>query len=271
MRRPDRLALLGLAAAAAAFGTPASAATTTWNFNAGSPTCSMSGSGDGLSRNCGPGPTVTATGWANTGGTSNTLLEQAYLPLWGGGLGVENRDRPGGPGDRLDDTENSGSNGEHAIDNEDRKDAVLLSFSAPVMLTDIQIGWKGTGSDMTVLAFTGGDGGAGCAAIAGQTYAALTTCGWNFVRHIGNVPTGTSQSINNASVYSQLWLVGSYISTIATGSATNVQTIGTLGAASDHVKLLSVTGDPNGRVPEPGTAALLGIAALGFWRLRRKG
>lgn len=271
MRRQHKLAALGIAGvAAAAFGAPASAVVTTWNFSAGSPTCSVSGSGDSLSRTCGPAPAVTATGWANTGGAGNTLLEQAYLPLWGGGLGVENRDRPGGPGDGNDDTENSGSNGEHAIDNEDRKDVVLLSYTAPVMLTDIQIDWKGAGSDMTVLAFTGGDGGPGCASIAGQTYAALTTCGWNFVRHLGNVATGTPQSINNASVYSQLWLVGSYISTIATGSATNVQTIGTLGISTDHVKLLLVKGDPNGRVPEPGTLGLLGLAALGFWGLRRK-
>jgi hypothetical protein len=251
--------------------------TTTWNFSASSPTCTESGSLDTLSRTCGPAPTVTATGWANTGGTGSSslqTLQQAYMPLFGGnGLGVENQDRPGGPGDREDDTENSSSRGEHAIDNEDRRDSVLLAFAAPVMLTDIRINWArpGHGSDMTVLAFTGGDGGPGCASIAGQTYAALTTCGWNFVRHIANVPVGPSQTINNASVYSQYWLVGTYIGDIATGSATDFQTIGTIGTSKDHVKLLAVTGDPDGRVPEPGTAALLGIAALGLWRMRRKG
>jgi hypothetical protein len=276
MRATTKVAALGvIGIAAAGFSVPASAAITTWNFSAGTPTCTESGALDTLSRTCTPAPSVTATGWANTGNGNNTTLQQAYLPLWGSnGLGVENQDRPGGPGDNGDDTENNGTNGEHAIDNEDRKDAVLLSFNTPVMLTDIEINWKrsGYGSDMTVLAFTGGDlascGGAG---IAGQTYAALTNCGWNFVRQIANAPVGSFQTINNASVYSQYWLVSTHISDIATGSATNVQSIGTPNGSTDHVKLLAVRGDPGQRVPEPGTLGLLGIAALGFWRLRRKG
>jgi PEP-CTERM motif len=69
------------------------------------------------------------------------------------------------------------------------------------------------------------------------------------------------------------WLIGTYISDSGLIDASKkFKTDGTPGSidgTKDHVKLLAVNGDPNGNVPEPSSAALLGIAALGFWRLRR--
>jgi len=238
------LGFCGLLAGAVAL--PVSAATTIWDFTASSPTCSSSGSSDGNSRNCSVGGiTVTATAWANTGGASNTTLQPGIVNVFAGnGLGVNNADRSGGPGGGGDTDE--GVVPEHAIDNDQRKDSILLVFSTPVQLTQIEIGYASGDSDMTVLAFTGGS----CSSPAGQTYSGLTGCGWTFVRNLSNVPVDSFTSISNGSTSSQYWLIGTAISDVG----------GSTDSTSDHVKLLAVKGDTTTKVPEPTTLLLLGFA-----------
>ncbi len=268
--RATKLAL-GLAGLlAAGLAAPAMAATTIWNFQTSN--CTTNGSSDGNNHSCTPAgaPSVTAYAFANTVGAANTQLEQGIIQLFSGnGLGVKNKDRPGGPGDGNDDTENSSSQGEHAIDNEDRFDIVLLAFSEPVKLTHLEIGWKSNDSDMTVLAFTGGDGSS-CSGlgIAGQTYSALTGCGWNFVHNLSNVPEDSLTSIGNAATFSQYWLIGTYLG-ISCSGATDCVTI-SADTKIDHVKLIAVKGDTGDKqVPEPGTLLLLAAGALGLWWRRR--
>jgi hypothetical protein len=265
MRAKTQIFALGvIGAAVAGFTLPASAAVTTYNLLSGS--CTTNNSNYNNARTC---PGVTATGWSNTGNplATGSELDRARVVTYSGGLGLTNKDGPGGPSGGGDANEQDSDAPEHGIDHDQRKDSMLLTFGTSVKLTDLQIGYRSVDSDMTVLAFTGGSCNGG---VAGQTYVGLTSCGWTLVSHIMNVPqqSGTSfTSINNTtSISSQYWLIGTYISDLANAG----KTVGTTDWNKDHVKLLAVKGDPNGKVPEPGTAALLGIGALGFWRLRRK-
>jgi hypothetical protein len=263
MRVTTGIALGIIGIAAAAYALPAAAVVTTYNLvGAG---CSTNNSNYDNVRNC---PGVAATGWSNTAGSN---LDSARIVAYSGGLGTTNKDGPGGPGGGGDGSEQDSAAPEHAIDNNDRWDSILLNFGAgnSVKLTDVQIGYRRDDSDLTILAFTGGV----CASPLGQTYAGLLGCGWTLVSHTMDVPVqgGTNfTSINNTGgTTSQLWLIATRISDAAL--ANPARTFGGIDSTLDHVKLLAVVGDPNGRVPEPSSAALLGIAALGLWRLRRKG
>ena len=266
MRAKTQIFALGaIGVAAAGFSVPASAVVTTYNLVTGCSTSSTTAYNN--TQSCGG---VAVTGWANTGTpvTTGNELDSARIVVYGGGLGTTNKDGPGGPGDGLDANEQDSLAPEHAMDNNQRKDSMLLSFGTAVKLTDVQIGYTSGDSDLTILAFGSGS----CAgSVAGKTYSQLLSCGWSLVSHLMNVPqqTGTSfTSIGNTgNLTSQYWLISTYISDLA-NSAKNVG--GSADSTYDHVKLLAVKGDPNGKVPEPGTAALLGIAAIGFWRLRRK-
>lgn len=266
-----RVAALGLLGGAALASFPAAAAITTYSFNAGG--CATNNTNYDNQRACSSG--VTATGWSNTGypNTSGSELDRARIVMYSGGIGITNKDGPGGPGGGTDANEADSDAPEHGIDNDQRKDMVMLTFTSAVKLTDVQIGYRFGDSDMTVLAFTGGTcGGTG---ILGKTYSGATgllACGWTLVSHIANVPqqSGTNfTSINNTSgITSQYWLVGTYVSDLANAS----KTVGSIESTTvkDHIKLLAVRGDPNGKVPEPGTLGLLGLAGFGLWRLRRK-
>lgn len=274
MRTTTKIAALGaLGLAAAAFSMPAAAVVTTWNFVSGAG-CTTNNSNFGNTRSCPVAgqPTANATAWSGTGvpsTSSGTELNIGRVVVYGGGLGITNQDGPNGPGSG-DSNERDSDAPEHAIDNDQRKDAMLISFTSAVKLTDIQIGYRSGDSDMTVLAFTGG----ACASPLGQTYTSLLGCGWSLVSHVMDVPvqSGTNYTSihNTSSISSQLWLIATYVSD--PGLANAGRTFGTLDTTTtkDHVKLLAVVGDPNGRVPEPGTLGLLGLAALGFWGLRRK-
>jgi PEP-CTERM motif len=265
MRAKAKLFALGvIGAAAAGLTQPASAAVTVYDLLSGS--CSTSSANFGNTRSC---PGVGVTAWSNTGNpatSSGTELDTGRVVVYGGGLGITNQDGTNGPGSG-DSNEADSNSPEHAMDNNQRKDSLLLTFGTAVKLTDVQLGYVSGDSDLSVLAFTGGSCAGG---VSGQTYSGLTSCGWTLVSHIMNVPVQSSTnftSINNTtSISSQWWLIATYLSDLANVS----KTVGTADSIDDHVKLLAVKGDPNGKVPEPGTAALLGIAALGLWRLRRK-
>lgn len=269
MRATTKVAALGaIGIAAAGLGVPASAAITNWDLVSGAG-CATNNGNFGNARNCPGAPGVSATGWSNTGVPATNVtseLNTGRVVVYGGGLGITNQDGPNGPG-TGDGNERDSDAPEHAIDNGDRKDSMLLTFGSAVNLTHLQIGYKSGDSDMTVLAFTGG---ACNGAVLGQTYSSLLSCGWSLVSHLANVSTAGFTSINNTgAISSQYWLIGTYISDLANPG----KTVGTIetSTVNDHVKLLAVKGDPGQRVPEPGTLGLLGIAALGFWRLRRKG
>ena len=72
------------------------------------------------------------------------------------------------------------------VDNINRYDSLRFDFTSAVRLTQLNIGWMGSDSDITVLAYTG----AGVAPLAGLGYASLIGSGWTLVNHYSNPGTG---------------------------------------------------------------------------------
>ena len=284
--------LLGIVGALAFIAASHVAATTSWTYtstvatgNCNSLTCN---NGVGLGSGAGTA-NVSAGGWSNTNGTSTAvgaenayLLETAYTTsLFGGGLGMYNKDgcALAGALSNCDASEEIAP--EHATDNNGRYDMILLTFSKQVSLRQVSVGWFQTDSDITVLAFSAvGNPGNGNvtndASLATKSWSTMS--GWTAIGSYSNLVTDVATSINANKLYSSSWLVGAYNPIADTNPATSGWTTG-----NDYVKLKTFAGcvygdtsstgctnPPSGQVPEPGSLALIGLAMAGMVSLRRR-
>ncbi|MBN8763269.1 MAG: hypothetical protein BGP20_09165 [Thiobacillus sp. 63-78] len=223
------------------------------------------------------GITATASGWSNTVGSANILLDSAYITLNGSsGLGVRNNDCTGYSnctGGTTGRDTNEGVSPEHSIDNNGRVDSILFSFTDKVNLTSFSAGWVSTDSDFTVLAYTGAGNPA---SLANQSYAGLLSNGWSLIGNfLGGTSTGAHDFANNT--YSSYWLIGA-LNTFVGGDPAK--------AGNDYFKLISLagctcdnappgtpgcsTGGGGGGVPEPGTLLLMGAGLLGLTRFHTR-
>jgi hypothetical protein len=236
---------------------------------------------------------VTASAFSNTYSTGNTILQTAYLSYWGGGLGVTNRDRCTSSttcGDYME-----GSSPEHAIDNNQRYDSVLFSFTdagtgaaTDINLTQVALGWFENDADISVFAYTTGTGkpdtlgDTAYLANGSTTYSGtsgLLNKGWELVGNYADVQAWSNDTaILGTGLVSSYWLVMTYNSAFGpscisppTGNAGNSPGC-TNGYTShyDYVKLAVLGGKTTNGTPEPGSMVLFGTVLAGLTWMRRK-
>ncbi|MGA7178345.1 MAG: exosortase-dependent surface protein XDP1 [Thiobacillaceae bacterium] len=228
------------------------------------------------------GVTATAQAWSNTNdGTPNDVgsgsaataasykLETAYLGVYSGGLGVNNQDGTSIGSATGDAGDLAGTAPEHAIDNNQRYDSVLFSFSgAAVNLTSMTTGYVSGDSDFTVWYYTGS--GNPSLTLANGTYGNLGA-GWNLLgSYNGGSTPGATLISNSAGIYSSYWLIGAFNNVADTSS--------TLSAGNDYFKISGLSGTqctsangcgPKG-APEPGTLFLMSAGLIGLTRIKRR-
>jgi hypothetical protein len=110
---------------------------------------------------------------------------------------------------------------------------LLLSFSSAVNLKAVNIGWVGSDSDISVLAYTPGAANPQAPSLSGNTWSGVTAAGWSVIGNYSNPGTG-SESINATGRFSSYWLIGAFNPLAPVNNLT--------AAGNDAIKLLSVTG-----------------------------
>lgn len=212
------------------------------------------------------GSNVTVSAWSTTGGGNK--FETAFIGNYGGDLGVTGQPRTGLANAELTSSNmpDTGNN-QHAMDNVGAYDALLFSFQSAVSLADVSIGFppasSGLDSDSTILYWNGTKAGSPSTNLAARTVADLTGNGWSIATNMGDMAVGNNATGLSPSISSQYWMVGAYMN--LGGPSTG----GKLSAGNDYIKVNGLTVTPRA-VPEPGSLALFGIAAVAFFAGRRR-
>ncbi len=232
-------------------------------------TCRIQGR-DAVTGNLTPvgGDNVMVSAWSTTKQLDNggTNWEDAKLKGWlGSGFGVTNRDA----GTANTDDQNEGSSPEHAVDNNQRIDGVLYTFTKNMALQSLRLGWSSTDSDLAVFRFAG----TGVPPqLAFTSAGGLISAGWEHVGNYADVGTSSTlclagknadNSCKTSAAASSWWLVTAYNPTYAKGPANSALTAG-----NDYFKLLTVSGDI--KVSEPAALALASLGLFGVLATRRK-
>ena len=189
------------------------------------------------------GVTVTATGWSLSN-VATSSFQSGQIRIWGTGLGVCDQ------GEGLNCT-----NPEHPVDNIDRSDFLLFSFSQAVELDSALLTAWATDFDATLWA------GTGTLDLDGKTLsgAGVGTAFESVFPGNGATPGTTTRTIDLTTNFTDpvnWFLIGA--------SITN-----TYYEDSFKFKNLTVSVPTGNEVPEPTTAVLLGTGVIAFIAARR--
>ena len=233
-----------LTAVALAVSAGASFGASTWTLNDCTSCAGTNGAGS-----------VTVTAFA-VGTAAGAQYAAASIGGYGAsGLGVTSGGESGSP--------------QHAVDNADRTDALLLNFgSQSVDLDAATIGWKSGDADISLFRYTG----SAPPTIAGLSIAGLAGAGWTLVGNYADLAENINKTVNTSNTSSSWWLVSAYNSNFGTTTSDGgaITGVGTVGNGNDFFKFLSVTGTPTSKVPEPGSLALFGLGLVGLVASRRR-
>lgn len=210
---------------------------------------------------------LTARAYATNNNAGSGAFEKATITVYSGGIGVKNPDQIG-----RSYSNNENDSPDHAIDNDGRDDLVVFEFSNSLFDPDsFRIGWRDNDSDIRWWI-----GGASLGAnfdFTGQTFSSLSGLGFSSPGGSNNVAINTTKSVSGDET-------GRYL--IFAPSLQDTARNSPPDSKYDYFKISQITGtlgtvvvpppdpDPQSTVPEPGTAALIGIALAGFWANRRR-
>ena len=276
--RPSTLSTVLAAAAFALAAAPASAATWSKMSTADGSNCNSIVNGTNYASaptSCKLNGTASAdadavvSAWGNTG--TNGAWSAAKVTNQGAsGFGVRNAATSSDDG-------SEGTSPEHALDNNQRTDAILYSFDKTVALNSLVTGWSSTDQDITVLRYTGtgaptmssfnlGTGATPASNMLGN--------GWALMGNYAFTPTGGQTSIalgNTGNWASSHWLVMAYSTAFGSTIKGSSNASQTLTGGNDFFKLLSVSGVNSNKVSEPTVLALAGLGLFGVaWSRRAK-
>lgn len=226
------------------------------------------------------GVTVTVSGWSDTGGANDDLIERAVdFDKNGAGWSMENRDEANGNNSCYyssynHSADNYGKNSDGSACSDRDYDFFLVSFSEAVSLTQATYSWLSGGSNRTADQRAARNQVSVVALDVPSLANSAPSKTWASIKSQHTLESDYSQVQNNSGYYSNfagntqgqyssMWLIGA-LNSVFGGHAS--------WEGNDGMKLSGISFNRNvpAQVPEPSTMVMLLIALVGLTRFGRR-